>query len=100
MAFENNTPHLRNTTVDATREISERRAATISRMVDEAAKRGLDDQFAYDAVADYGRDNAKEFRKTLKTQIPSKSSSTISAPITTTKSMRWKRSRRPPMSSR
>ena len=53
MAFENNTPHLRNTTVDATREISERRAATISRMVDEAAKRGLDDQFAYDAVADY-----------------------------------------------
>ena len=66
MAFENNTPHLRNATVDATREISERRAATISRMVDEAAKRGLDDEFAYDAVADYGRDNAKEFRKTLK----------------------------------
>lgn len=59
MAFENNTPHLRSKTVDATREISERRAATISRMVDEASKRGLDDEFAYDAVADYGRDNAK-----------------------------------------
>ena len=66
MSFENNVPHLRNATVDATREISERRAATISRMVDEAAKRGLDDQFAYDAVADYGRDNAKEFRHTMK----------------------------------
>lgn len=66
MSFENNVPHLRNVTVDATREISERRAATISRMVDEAAKRGLDDEFAYDAVYDYGEDNAKEFRKTMK----------------------------------
>lgn len=66
MAFEYNQPTLRNATVDATREISERRAATISRMVEEAAKRGLDDEFAYDAVYDYGVDNAKEFRKTLK----------------------------------
>ncbi|MFT8358285.1 L-2-amino-thiazoline-4-carboxylic acid hydrolase [Bifidobacterium aquikefiri] len=66
MSFENNVPHVRNATVDATREISERRAATISRMVDEAAKHGLDDQFAYDAVYDYGHDNAKEFRKTMK----------------------------------
>lgn len=66
MAFENNVPTLHGEMVDAAREISERRAATISRMVDEAAKRGLDDQFAYDAVADYGVDNAKAFRKTMK----------------------------------
>lgn len=65
MAYENNIPTLRGATVDAAREISERRATTISRMVDEAAKRGLDDQFAYDAIADYGADNAKEFRKTM-----------------------------------
>lgn len=66
MAFENNTPTLHGEMVDAAREISERRAATISRMVDEAAKHGLDDEFAYDAVADYGIENAKEFRKTMK----------------------------------
>lgn len=66
MTYESNVPSIRNATVDAPREISERRAATISRMVDEAAKRGLDDTFAYDAVAGYGRDNAKEFRKTLR----------------------------------
>lgn len=66
MTFENNKPTLHGEMVDAAREISERRAATISRMVDEAAKRGLDDQFAYDAVADYGVDNAKAFRKTMK----------------------------------
>lgn len=66
MSFEHNVPTLDNATVNAAREISERRAATISRMIDEAAKRGLDDAFAYDAVADYGADNAREFRKTLK----------------------------------
>lgn len=66
MSYENNVPHLRNETVDATREISERRAATISQMVDQAQKHGLDDEFAYDAVYGYGADNAKEFRKTMK----------------------------------
>ncbi|MBM6699719.1 L-2-amino-thiazoline-4-carboxylic acid hydrolase [Bifidobacterium pullorum subsp. saeculare] len=66
MAYEHNVPHLHDATIDAAREISERRAATISRMVDEAAKHGLDDQFAYDAVADYGTDNATAFRRTMK----------------------------------
>lgn len=66
MAYEHNVPHLHDATIDAAREISERRAATISRMVDKAAKRGLDDQFAYDAVAGYGTDNATAFRRTMK----------------------------------
>ena len=50
MAFENNVPSIVNPVVDGLRDISARRAATISNMIDEAAKHGLDDQFAYDAV--------------------------------------------------
>ena len=51
--------------VDGLRDISARRAATISNMIDEAAKHGLDDQFAYDAVWTYGADNGKEFSQQL-----------------------------------
>ena len=61
MAFENNVPSIVNPVVDGLRDISARRAATISNMIDEAAKHGLDDQFAYDAVWTYGADNGKEF---------------------------------------
>lgn len=64
--YEDNTPHITTPVAEAGREVSERRAGTISRMVDEAAKHGLDDQFAYDAVYDYGLENAHEFRKTMK----------------------------------
>lgn len=59
MAFENNVPSIVNPVVDGLRDISARRAATISNMIDEAAKHGLDDQFAYDAVWTYGADNGK-----------------------------------------
>ena len=65
MAFENNVPSIVNPVVDGLRDISARRAATISNMIDEAAKHGLDDQFAYDAVWTYGADNGKEFAQQL-----------------------------------
>ena len=65
MAFENNVPSIVNPVVDGLRDISARRAATISNMIDEAAKHGLDDRFAYDAVWTYGADNGKEFAQQL-----------------------------------
>lgn len=65
MAFEHNIPHIVNPVVDGLRDISARRASTISNMIDEAAKRGLDDQFAYDAVWTYGADNGKEYAQSL-----------------------------------
>ncbi len=60
-----NTPHLNDEHVFGLREISERRAATISNMVDAAKKRGLDDDFAFEAVAAYGTDNAIEMRNSM-----------------------------------
>ena len=47
MAFENNIPKIKNNFgVDGMRDISARRAATISNMIEEAAKQGIDDSFA------------------------------------------------------
>ncbi len=66
MSFENNKPTLRNYGVDGMREISQRRAATIANMIDEAKKRGLDDSFARDAIGKYGRDNAIAMRNAMK----------------------------------
>ena len=44
MAFENNIPKIKNNFgVDGMRDISARRAATISNMIEEAAKQGIDD---------------------------------------------------------
>ncbi|WP_257478290.1 L-2-amino-thiazoline-4-carboxylic acid hydrolase [Acidipropionibacterium jensenii] len=60
-----NTPHLNDEHVFGLREISERRAATISNMVDAAKKRGLDDDFAFEAVAAYGTDNGIDMRKSM-----------------------------------
>ena len=51
MAFENNRPANFSDVALAGRDISARRAATIANMVDEAAARGLDDEFARAAIS-------------------------------------------------
>lgn len=66
MAFENNQPTLRNYGVDGMREISQRRAATISNIIDELAKKGENDQPVYDAIAKYGKDNADDMKAAMK----------------------------------
>ena len=64
MAFENNIPKIKNNFgVDGMRDISARRAATISNMIEEAAKQGIDDSFARTAIGRYGADNAKAMRE-------------------------------------
>ena len=45
-----------NPVVDGLRDICARRASTISYMIDEAKKRGLDDTFAREAIYKYGED--------------------------------------------
>lgn len=66
MAFENNKPSIVNPAVDGMRDISARRAATISNMIDEASKYGLDDKFARDAIFKYGTDNGQELYNSMK----------------------------------
>jgi hypothetical protein len=66
MAFENNKPTISNYGVDGMRDISARRASTISNMIDEAKKRGIDDSFAREAIATYGADNAKAMKEGMK----------------------------------
>ncbi|MFQ9150266.1 MAG: hypothetical protein ACLR6B_00480 [Blautia sp.] len=67
MAFENNIPKIKNNFgVDGMRDISARRAATISNMIEEAAKQGVDDSFARTAIGRYGADNAKAMRASMK----------------------------------
>ncbi|MBQ1483787.1 MAG: L-2-amino-thiazoline-4-carboxylic acid hydrolase [Clostridia bacterium] len=61
-----NNATLHNYGVDGMREISERRAATIANIIDEGAKYGLSDQFVYDAIAKYGKDNADAMRAGMK----------------------------------
>ena len=61
-----NVATLHNYGVDGMREISERRAATIANIIDEGAKLGLSDQFVYDAIAKYGKDNADAMRAAMK----------------------------------
>ena len=57
MEFKNE-PTIRNATTDAARDISERRAATIAYMIDEAKKDGIDEKFARKAIYQYGMDMA------------------------------------------
>ena len=66
MAFENNVENIKTDVALAAREISARRAATISNMIEEAGKRGIDDSFARVAIGRYGADNADTFRSTMK----------------------------------
>lgn len=66
MAFEHNTPSIVNPAVNGMRDISARRAATISNMIDEGKKRGIDEQFARDAIAKYGADNGQELYHSMK----------------------------------
>ncbi len=65
MAFENNKATLTNYGVDGMREISERRAATISNIIDQLRERGMDDSAVYDAIGKYGRDNADAMRASM-----------------------------------
>jgi len=47
------------------RNICARRAATISYMIDEAKKQGLDDSFARKAIYNYGKDIGKEIEEIM-----------------------------------
>ena len=66
MSFENNKPSISNYGVDGMRDISARRASTISNMIDEAKKAGISDDFARKAIGKYGSDNAKHMREEMK----------------------------------
>ncbi len=61
-----NTPKIVNPVVDGLREICARRASTMSYMIDEAKKHGLDDQFAWDAVYRYGQELGQEMFREIK----------------------------------
>ena len=61
-----NTPKIVNPVVDGLREICARRASTMSYMIDEAKKRGIDDQFAWDAVYRYGQELGQEMFREIK----------------------------------
>ncbi|MCR5031524.1 MAG: L-2-amino-thiazoline-4-carboxylic acid hydrolase [Lachnospiraceae bacterium] len=66
MSFEYNQPSISDFGTDGMRDISARRAATISNMIDEAGKEGIGDDFARRAIARYGADNAKAMRQAMK----------------------------------
>ena len=66
MSFENNKPTITNYGVDGMRDISARRANTISNMIDEAKKEGISDDFARRAIGKYGTDNAIGMREAMK----------------------------------
>ncbi|MCR4587435.1 MAG: L-2-amino-thiazoline-4-carboxylic acid hydrolase [Lachnospiraceae bacterium] len=66
MSFEHNKPSISDFGTDGMRDISARRAATISNMIDEAASEGISDTFARRAIARYGADNARHMRESMK----------------------------------
>lgn len=55
-----NRPEIKDDVTLALRAITEKRAATIAYMLDEAAQQGLDDQYARRAIAHYGADNGRK----------------------------------------
>jgi DNA-binding transcriptional regulator YdaS (Cro superfamily) len=59
MAFEQNKPTIINEAVNGARDISARRAATISNMIDAAQQHGLNEDFAREAIRKYGEDNGR-----------------------------------------
>ena len=59
MEYKNNAK-IDNPVVNGLRDICARRASTISYMIDEAKKRGIDDEFAWNAVYKYGEDIGKD----------------------------------------
>lgn len=88
MAFENNVPSIVNPVVDGLRDISARRAATISNMIDEAASTAWT---ISSPMTPYGRTVPTTVRNSpsnLASIRPSASSQMISAAITTSRSMR------------
>lgn len=66
MAFENNVPGHSDYGVNGMRDISARRAATISNMIDEAARAGISDDFARRAIGRYGYDNGVAMARSMK----------------------------------
>lgn len=60
-----NKPNINTECVFAAREISERRAATIALMIDEAKKLGVDESFARRAIYRYGERFGKAFHDKL-----------------------------------
>lgn len=60
-----NQPSLMDDVTLTLRSITEKRAATMTRMIDEAKRQGLDDAFAIKAVHDYGVDNGKDFKEAM-----------------------------------
>ena len=55
-----NEPKINNEFTNGLRDICQRRASTISYMMDEAKKQGIDDSFARKAIYRYGEDLGKE----------------------------------------
>ena len=55
-----NEAKINNPVVNGLRDICARRASTMSYMIDEAKKRGIDDEFAWNAVYKYGEDIGKD----------------------------------------
>ncbi|EEI20256.1 hypothetical protein G8J22_00674 [Lentilactobacillus hilgardii] len=60
-----NKPSLTDDVTLMLRSITEKRAATMTRMLDEAKAHGLDDKFAIKAVHDYGVDNGQDFKESM-----------------------------------
>ena len=60
-----NRPGINDDVTLALRAITEKRAATIAYMLDEAAKQGLDEQYARRAIAHYGADNGHKMAASM-----------------------------------
>lgn len=54
-----------NAGLDGQRNICQRRAATIANMIEAVKKRGLDEEFAREAIYKYGEDIAKDMKLSL-----------------------------------
>jgi len=63
---EHNVPNKRDAVADASRDVSEKRAATIAYMIMEAKKAGISDDFARKAIYEYGKDAAKKLKAMMK----------------------------------
>lgn len=60
-----NRPEIKDDVTLALRAITEKRAATIAYMLDEAAQLGLDEQYARRAIAHYGADNGRRMAASM-----------------------------------
>lgn len=60
-----NRPNLTDEVTLALRSVTEKRAATMTRMIDEAKRYGLNNEFVIKAVHDYGVDNGCDFKHSM-----------------------------------